>query len=154
MCDDNKKHAYICYNISTDAPELWDHIELSVDEGANVSLACEADGIPLFFNWTCDGQNMNVSASVLNVTHVTTNRSCTCMAHNYLGVASKSIRLHVVTPEPPSVPSAVATSETVADTGTAACSSVGLNSTPTSDLNQLLIFMLGIDRLPPHALAS
>lgn len=106
--------------ISSDPPEVWRDIEeLIVDQGVNVSLACDAEGIPLFFNWTCNGQNMNVSASVLNVSQVMTNRSCTCAAHNYLGAASKTIHLHVVTPQQPSVPLAVATPEpAAADAGT------------------------------------
>lgn len=99
-----------------------------MDEGANVSLDCEAHGVPLFFNWTCDGQNMNVSASVLNVTHVMTNRSCSCVVHNYLGAASKIIRLHVVPPPQPFMPSTVAPPKpATADAGTAVSSSVGLS---------------------------
>lgn len=141
--------------ISSDAPELRDDMEeLLVDEGVDVSLSCEAEGSPLFFNWTCDGQNMNVSTSVLNVTHVTTTRSCMCVVHNYLGAASKIIRLHVTRPQPPPMPLAVTTPEPAADTGTAISSFVGLNSTSASDLNQLWISLLEINRLPPYARAS
>lgn len=100
------------------APELRDDIEeLLVDEGVDVSLSCEAEGSPLFFNWTCDGQNMNVSTSVLNITHVMTTRSCMCVVHNYLGATSKIIRLHVRMPQPPPMPLAVTTFEPAADTG-------------------------------------
>lgn len=99
-----------------------------MDEGADVSLDCEADGVPLFFNWTCDGQNMNVSASVLNVSHVVTNRSCTCVVHNDLGAASKMIRLRVAPPQQPFMPSTVAPPKpAAADPGTAVSSSVGLS---------------------------
>lgn len=115
--------------ISSDPPEVGHDIEERVvDEGANVSLACEADGNPLFFNWTCNGQNMNVSASVLNLSHVTTNRSCTCAAHNYLGAASKTIHLHVAAPQQASMPLAVVTPGPAAtDAGTAASPSVGFS---------------------------
>lgn len=106
--------------ISSDAPELReDSEELLLDEGVDVSLSCEAEGSPLFFNWTCDGLNMNVSMSVLNVTHVTTTRSCMCVVHNYLGVASKIIRLRVRRPQPPLMQLAVTTPEPAAETGTA-----------------------------------
>lgn len=109
-----------------------------MDEGANVSLACEAEGAPLLFNWTCNGQNMNVSASVLNISHVVTNGSCMCMIHNHLGDASKVIRLHVVTPQRPSMPLAVATPEpAAADTGTAVAPALNF------DLWKYFIFVLG-----------
>lgn len=141
---------------SSDAPELKDAIEeLLVDEGVNVSMSCEAEGSPLFFNWTCDGQNMNVSMSVLNITQVTTTRSCMCVVYNYLGAASKIIRLGVTRPLRLPMPLDMTTLEPVVDTGTAKSSFlVGLNLTSASDLNQLWVFLLAIDRLPPYAHAS
>lgn len=102
-------------------PEVRPDVEeLAVDEGANVSLACGAEGLPLFFNWTCNGQNMNVSASFLNVSHVMTNTSCKCVASNFLGTANKTIHLRVATPQQATMPLAVATPPpAAADTGTA-----------------------------------
>lgn len=105
--------------ISSDAPELKNNTEdIFVNQGDDVSLACGAEGNPLLLTWTCDGENLEVNTSNLNVTHVTTNRNCTCTAYNHLGTVSKQIRVHVATSEWTSPPAAMPTPEPTADTGT------------------------------------
>lgn len=75
-----------------------------MDEGTDVTLVCDADGMPLAFTWTCGGRDMRVSASVLSVSNITTNRSCTCRVQNHRGAASKIFHLRVVALEQPSEP--------------------------------------------------
>lgn len=89
-----------------------------MNQGDNASLACEAEGDPLLFTWTCDGEIMKVNTSNLNVTHITTNINCTCMASNHLGTVSKQIHVHVATSKWASMPAAMPTPEPTADTGT------------------------------------
>lgn len=105
--------------IPSDAPELKNNAEdIFVNEGDSVSLACGAEGNPLLFMWTCDGENMKVNTSNLNVTHVTTNINCTCTAYNHLGTVNKQIGVHVATSKWTSFPAAMPTPEPTADTGT------------------------------------
>lgn len=105
--------------VSSDAPELKNNTEnIFVNQGDNVSLACGAEGNPLLFTWTCAGENLEVSTSNLNVTHVTTNVNCTCTAYNHLGTVSKQIRVHVATSQWIPMPAAMPTREPTADRGT------------------------------------
>lgn len=89
-----------------------------MNQGDNASLACEAEGNPLLFTWTCDGKNMKVNTSNLDVSHITTNVNCTCTAYNRLGTVRKQIRVHVATSEWTPLPAAMPTPEPTADTGT------------------------------------
>lgn len=105
--------------IPSDAPELKNNTEdIVVNQGDNVRLACGAEGNPLLFMWTCDGENMKVNMSNLNVTHVTANINCTCTAYSRLGTVRKQIRVHVATSTWTSTPAAMPTPEQTTDTGT------------------------------------
>lgn len=89
-----------------------------MNQGDNASLTCEAEGNPILFMWTCDGENMKVNTRNLNVAHITTNINCTCTAYNHLGIVSRQIRVHVATSKWTSMPAAMPTPEPTADTGT------------------------------------
>ncbi|XP_041813424.1 intercellular adhesion molecule 5 isoform X2 [Chelmon rostratus] len=82
------------------APELKNNIDIedvSVDEGADVSLTCEAEGNPPpVFNWNCDGVNMLVNMNILNIAQVITSRTCECTATNYVGNTTKQIHVQVI----------------------------------------------------------
>lgn len=68
-----------------------------MDEGADVSLTCEAEGNPPpVFNWNCDGVNMLVNMNILNIAQVITSRTCECTATNYVGNTTKQIHVQVI----------------------------------------------------------
>ncbi|GLD49219.1 immunoglobulin superfamily member 10-like protein, partial [Lates japonicus] len=88
------------YNISVDyAPELKGNTTdfISVKEGDDVTLNCEAEGNPPpYFYWTRDGVNMTANTSNLSITQVMAHSVYTCTANNYLGTPTKHIYVDVI----------------------------------------------------------
>ncbi|XP_045888252.1 hemicentin-1-like isoform X1 [Micropterus dolomieu] len=81
------------------APELKSEgdINVTVNEGNDVTLNCEAEGNPPpVFHWTCDGVNFTVNTNNLNITQVHTSATYSCKATNYLGNIIKQIHVHVI----------------------------------------------------------
>ncbi|XP_076609070.1 vascular cell adhesion protein 1 isoform X2 [Chaetodon auriga] len=84
------------------APELKNNIlrnidDVFVDEGADASLTCEAEGNPPpVFNWNCDDLTDLESMNSLNITQLTNSTTCHCTATNYLGNVTKQINVHVI----------------------------------------------------------
>ncbi|XP_070836837.1 vascular cell adhesion protein 1 [Chaetodon trifascialis] len=82
------------------APELKTNTDIDdviVDEGADVSLTCEAEGNPPpVFNWNCDGLNITESMNNLSIAQLITNTTCHCTASNYLGNVTKQINVHAI----------------------------------------------------------
>uniref|UniRef100_A0A4W6FY77 Ig-like domain-containing protein n=1 Tax=Lates calcarifer TaxID=8187 RepID=A0A4W6FY77_LATCA len=84
---------FATYNISVDyAPEFKGNTTdlISVKEGDDVTLNCEAEGNPPpSFHWTRDGVNLMANTSNLSITQVMAGSVYTCTAHNYLGTPTK-----------------------------------------------------------------
>lgn len=83
------------------APELKTNTDIDdviVDEGADVSLTCEAEGNPHpVFHWNCDGLNISESTNNLKIAQLITNTTCHCTATNYLGNVTKQINVNAMT---------------------------------------------------------
>ncbi|KAM3863745.1 vascular cell adhesion protein 1 [Diretmus argenteus] len=88
------------------APDFQQPVStVSVAEGDDVSLDCDAQGNPApELQWATDAVGLNTLnnvGSILNITGVTTDQTYYCTASNYLGIALKQINLRVITAEPP-----------------------------------------------------
>lgn len=84
---------------SLDAPEFKGNTTdlISVKEGDDVTLNCEAEGNPPpSFHWTRDGVNLMANTSNLSITQVMAGSVYTCTAHNYLGTPTKHIYVDVI----------------------------------------------------------
>ncbi|XP_073350364.1 vascular cell adhesion protein 1 [Pagrus major] len=79
------------------APEFFlKPVVVTVEEGGNVTLTCEARGNPPpVFTWTSTGVNIRTNTRDLTITQVTTNTTYRCTAANHLGATTQNFDVRV-----------------------------------------------------------
>ncbi|XP_029293944.1 vascular cell adhesion protein 1 isoform X2 [Cottoperca gobio] len=100
------------------APDFENNTEyVSVHEGHDVTLNCEAEGKPPpVSQWTLDG-GMLIKKQNLIITRVNTSETYNCSASNYLGNITKQIHVHVIKMIPPTTSADQTTNEPSTPTG-------------------------------------
>ncbi|XP_029293945.1 cell adhesion molecule 2 isoform X3 [Cottoperca gobio] len=101
------------HTVSVDyAPDFENNTEyVSVHEGHDVTLNCEAEGKPPpVSQWTLDG-GMLIKKQNLIITRVNTSETYNCSASNYLGNITKQIHVHVIKMIPPTTSADQTTNE-------------------------------------------
>lgn len=100
--------------VSSDAPEFKNNMvtDVSLYEGDNVTLNCEAEGNPPpVFHWTTEGVTISETSSELNITPVKAYSTYNCTATNDLGSITEQIEVHVLKANVAAAPAAMTTPE-------------------------------------------
>lgn len=108
-------------SISSDAPFFKKKlVVISVHVGVNVSLSCDADGLPNpHLTWTCDGARERETTNHLHISQIKNSVRCKCTASNYLHSETKEFSILVLKPSTAVPPAAISTPEAAAQSGTA-----------------------------------
>lgn len=107
--------------ISSDAPFFKKKlVEISVHVGVNVSLSCDADGLPPpNLTWTCDGAHERETTNHLHISQIKNSIRCKCIASNYLHRETKEFSILVLETSTAVPPAAISIPEAAAQSGTA-----------------------------------